>query len=620
MKYPILNELPTTREMISTFRGYNHNLRIADGEFYDMTNLSSNDYPVLSPRKKRGIYATPSKPQGLIAKDSLCYVDGSEFVINGYPVPMGLSTDPEMCPKTLVSMGAYVIIMPDKKYINTTANDGENAFEFGDIERTQAMQYANFSLCDVLGTPYNEVFNQKNQPESPQNGDCWLVFDSNNNPIEMRRYSPTSGWTSCGDTYVRISFYGHDVTAEGFSEFNAGDSIFLDGILLDEVKHLNNGPHIICGKGTDPMGFPEIWIKGICGIPKEPIVPDNGYAVPNTQLFKQYSESEDVSIKVQRKIPNMDFVIESQNRLWGCCYGVAINGEIVNEIYASKLGDFKNWQVFAGVSTDSWTVGVGTDGPFTGAVNYLGYPVFFKDNCMHKVYGNYPAQYQVQTTMCRGVQKGCEKSLAIVNEVLYYKSRHAICSYDGSLPQEISSMLGNVAYHDAVGGSLGNKYYVSMKDEYNATHLFVCDTARGLWHREDNTAVKEFCTCRGNLYFIDKDDGKIKSILEDKTPEDGTIKWMAETGILGTDYPDKKYISRIDIRLSLNLGTRVILSVEYDSSGRWEHLFTMMGTTLKTFSVPVKPKRCDHLRLRIEGEGEAKIYSICKTIEQGSDI
>jgi hypothetical protein len=45
----------------------------------------------------------------------------------------------------------------------------------------------------------------------------------------------------------------------------------------------------------------------------------------------------------------------------------------------------------------------------------------------------------------------------------------------------------------------------------------------------------------------------------------------------------------------------------------------MDGTSLKTFSVPIKPKRCDHLRLRIDGEGNAKIFSITKTIEQGSD-
>jgi hypothetical protein len=84
--------------------------------------------------------------------------------------------------------------------------------------------------------------------------------------------------------------------------------------------------------------------------------------------------------------------------------------------------------------------------------------------------------------------------------------------------------------------------------------------------------------------------------------------------------PDMKYISRVTIRMSMALGTRVRFLIQYDSMGGWEHLCTMTGTNLRSFSIPIRPRRCDHLRLRIEGEGNANIYSICKTIEQGSDV
>ena len=62
MKLSKLNVIPSTREMISAFGGYNHNIRINEGEFYDMTNLTSAEYPSLSPRKKRGIYESPENP------------------------------------------------------------------------------------------------------------------------------------------------------------------------------------------------------------------------------------------------------------------------------------------------------------------------------------------------------------------------------------------------------------------------------------------------------------------------------------------------------------------------------------------------------------------------------
>ena len=40
MKLPILQEMNASREWLDTFRGYNHNLKIGEGEFYEMTNLS----------------------------------------------------------------------------------------------------------------------------------------------------------------------------------------------------------------------------------------------------------------------------------------------------------------------------------------------------------------------------------------------------------------------------------------------------------------------------------------------------------------------------------------------------------------------------------------------------
>jgi hypothetical protein len=184
----------------------------------------------------------------------------------------------------------------------------------------------------------------------------------------------------------------------------------------------------------------------------------------------------------------------------------------------------------------------------------------------------------------------------------------------------MSSVLGDVSYNNAVGGVLGNKYYISMSDAEEKYHLFVYDTMKGMWHREDDTQAWDFCNCRGDLYYIDYADKQIKTVKGTGVAENDEISWEAITGIIGTDSPDKKYISRMDIRMSLQVGTRVVFSAEYDSSGVWEYLFMMAGTSLRSFAVPIRPRRCDHMRLRIEGIGDAKIYSICKTVEQGSDV
>ena len=583
MKLPLLNELPTTRQTIEVFGGYNHNLRIGEGEFYDMKNLTSTDYPVLSPRTQRGIYASPNNPQGMIEKETLCYVDGTEFVINDDTrIDLGLSTKEEDCPKSLVSMGAYVIIMPDKKYINT-----KDYSDRGNIEETlETSGETTFELCKIDGSAYKEPPAQDTAPQNPKDTDLWL--DTSSIPHTLKQYSTiNSTWVSIATTYIKITFSDVDLLP-----FSAGDGITISGLEETELSELN-GTAVI-----QEVGENYIVVIGI---------------------IKKKS-TLDTKIIFERLMPTMDFIIESENRLWGCRYGEDINGNVVNEIYASKLGDFKNWNCFAGISTDSYVATVGTDGQFTGAVTHLGYPIFFKENCMHKVYGNYPANYQIQTTHCRGVQKNCSKSLAIVNEILYYKARSAVCVYDGSLPVEISSAFGNITYTNAVAGTVKNKYYISMMDNDGEYQLFVYDTKRGLWHKEDNTHVLDFCTYRGELYYIDSKNNQIKTILGSGTPDKSPINWMAESGIIGTDLPDKKYISRLDVRMKLTVGTRVHFYIEYDSCGQWEHLFTMTGIKLQSFPISIRPRRCDHMRIRIEGDGEAKIFSICKTIEQGSDV
>jgi hypothetical protein len=95
---------------------------------------------------------------------------------------------------------------------------------------------------------------------------------------------------------------------------------------------------------------------------------------------------------------------------------------------------------------------------------------------------------------------------------------------------------------------------------------------------------------------------------------------MAETGVIGMYTPNKKYISRMNIGVSLNTGSKIYIYAEYDSCGAWELISNISSTSLRSFSIPIRPKRCDHFRLRIVGEGDGKIYSIVKTLEQGSDV
>ena len=157
-----------------------------------------------------------------------------------------------------------------------------------------------------------------------------------------------------------------------------------------------------------------------------------------------------------------------------------------------------------------------------------------------------------------------------------------------------------------------------MKDAIGEYHLFVFDTAKGMWHKEDNLQVDCFCSCRGEMYAISG--GKIITLHGTGTTDTDPVEWMVQTGEIGISSPDMKYISRLTIRMAMDIGTEVHFYAQYDFSEAWEPVGTLTSTNLRSFSIPIRPKRCDHMKLRIEGVGGAKIYSITKTIEQGSEL
>lgn len=614
MAYSMMTELSRSRSVVDVFGGYNHNLRINDGEFYEMRNLTPSYYPVMSPRGKRGNYAFPEgsgdthKINGIIAKDALCYVDGTKLYVDNYLTGLTL----EDSPKQLISMGAYIIIMPDKKYINTS-----DLTDFGNIEATfTTTGNVSYSLCNADGEDYSGTVAQSDEPKNEDGtvNESAIWIDTSSKPHTLKQYSSVNSmWVQIPTTYVKISspniasnfnrydgvkISGIDTTAmPQLADFDGKISVLYDVRKDEDAEHLGQNDYIVIVGIIDAVG------------------------------------EQESTLTIERLMPKLDFITESGNRLWGCRYGKDNEGNVVNEIYASKLGDFKNWNCFMGTSTDSYTASCGTDGQWTGAVTHLGYPLFFKENCLHKVYGNFPSNFQIQTTACRGVMKGAGLSLAIVNELLFYKSRNGVCVYDGSLPSEISSAFGDehfsgvdenqtdILRNGAVAGSHNNRYYISMKSEINGKwYLFVYDTASGMWFKEDNTRVDAFCSCRGELWFTDHETQTIRSVFGSGIPDTGSVKWSAETGVLGTSMPDKKYISSVLVRMSLETGSEIMFSAQYDSCGEWEHLATLRGTNLRTFTLPLKPKRCDHFRIRFEGTGGAKIYSITKTIEQGSDF
>ena len=114
------------RVVTDVFGGYRHKARIGEGEFYDTQNLTSAEYPLLANRKKRARVCAVKNPGGILAKEKLAYVSDGTLWYDGEATALTGLLPGE---KQLVSMGAYIVVFPDKQYWNTA-----DPADFGSLE------------------------------------------------------------------------------------------------------------------------------------------------------------------------------------------------------------------------------------------------------------------------------------------------------------------------------------------------------------------------------------------------------------------------------------------------------------------------------------------------------
>lgn len=385
--------------------------------------------------------------------------------------------------------------------------------------------------------------------------------------------------------------------------FKVGDAVTITGCTKIES---NNKTPIVREIDGDKLRFYE-----------------NTFTLDGTEGLTDYVELGDIHI--ERKMPDLDFIFENENRLWGCKD---------NEIFVSKLGDIFNWNVFDGLTTDSYNINVGTAGKFTAAYAYGSYSIFVKPDMIYKMYGNYPSNYQLMGSSTLGILPDSGKSVAIAGNTMFYYSKTGFCAYTGGVPSSMASVFGNEKLANVVAGTSGLKYYATAMNEEGVYRLYVYDTQTGIWHIEDETEAIGFASQNGITYMLTTD-GKIRTVGKVNEVEDGwtkepQIKWYAEFGDFtqrsgssnrsSVEESFTKSLVKLLVRCELEKNATAEIWIEYDSSGRWQRVAQAMGVSnKKSYILPIIPQRCDHYRLKVTGKGRAFIYSISTEYSVGSE-
>ena len=683
MRYPKLKTPEKRRVIMDRFRGYSHNPEPGAGAFYDMENLSGEAAPLLRTRRRRTepgslegcptdrVLAIGGRGRAVVLDgDGTLWCDGAALprlldgtlTLEAYdqaggnvgiPTPQlllnrlihpgtyyyryeaagnlwraqggsdflsGALLEPadkqdgsvvrlvydyrlkSSAQRELVFLGSWVCVFPDGKFANTAKLGSASApvpgEDYGDI--------AQHNSCDQGGTlftpcgPDGEARSIQWSAAAPAGG-CWV--DSSEPEPRLRVWSQSQGlWTELAP-YVKCAIPG---IAKGL---RAGDSVELFCRLESNqgpeplLNVLWDGTHVLTGAWHDPGGAGREEGRGDYLI--LPLLLPEPCELELTWHDRSY-------FSVDRPMPEMDFVVEAGNRLWGC----RSNGS-VNELYGSKLGDFRCWSAFEGLSTDSYRVSRGHDGPYTGAAVLGGCPLFFRADSLEKIYPAADGAHGVVTVSLEGIEAGSAKSAVVIRDRLYYKSPAGICCYNGTLPLRISAALGETRYHKAAAGARGSRYYVSMEDEAGAASLFVLDTDTGLWHREDG---QRFCAAWSKeelLWLLPAPDQRL--ICVGQTRDSRDVRWWAETGELAPRLAAQRYVTRLQVEARLDPGAVMRVYLSFDG-GPWLRRGELRGNSLRAVTLPIFPRRCQRLRLRLEGSGGMELHSLSWLTEAGSDV
>lgn len=585
------------KEQVS-FGGLRHFENCGEGEIYDMENMVCDGYPALSTRKERQ-YITPVNStvvQIYADNGAMLMLDRGSLYYEGMEMVSGLDMTRR---GQFVRFGNRVILMPYKLILNLTYK----IIGFA----TEGNYPPDAEEKDCYAVPIHDGYKLMVYMDG-QWQDGGLFAES----MEFSSGLPAAVMFEDGKLYEKeaksntLRFEAVSLVAlTGPGGIKEGDAVTIEGCT---VIPRNNKTAIIREIGKDEYGNAIIRFSEYC------------FAMPEEEgtVVESYREE---GITIRRTVPDMDILFEHGNRLWGA------KGK---EIFASKLGDPRNWNSLEGLASDSWYLASQGKGEITAGISY-GYPRFFKEGGMVTVYGSVPSAYQTTEQQLLGVKDGENMSLIHCNGLLFWMSPKGMVIYNGSTAALQEQALGDYELESMIGcGDERYAYFWGFTGRGNegnhkkVGNILRFDTERRAWTKE---------SCYQSVRCMTLDEGVVYGLLMDgevealngktekgATQSEGPFDSYVEFGDFTEGTGKRKGVSRLRLRLSVEKDSYVKLMIRYDSQGEWKTLRRIESQGKGVVSVPVIPRRCDHYRIRLEGYGQWKLYGMERERYFGTDV
>lgn len=600
-----VNTIKKRESQLLQIHGLNLSDNISPGDMVDSSNISAHRFPYIStrlPREKSEEYVNVT---GLAAHSELVVIEGTDVYYGGELVEGLTVTAGE---KQIVAINTKICIFPDKKYfnINLDGTPGEwynlipdNIFftyhDFLDVgsimygwygsnyDRTQTyMKFRAYTGTGTFAHPSSQYDTTYDVGLITEESVAYLR--SLNKQFESfgevkRKYSLSASYDA-GSGYSAGSFTAYSTSKPyyySYTENKSGDTVL--GACIEIMFQDCEGISIPLGVTTN-LSFGSIKAESTSGF------------------------------------PDLDYVCVHNNRVYGCC-----NSD--QTIRASAQGDPMVWDYMeSGSAAESYAVAVASPGNFTGCCAYSSSVLFFKADTLHKLLGDYPAEYMIYQYDIEGVKEGAYKSMVTINETLYYMGIHGVYRYNGSTPQLISANFGNTDFQDAIAGTDGDTYYLSVKLG-NTPYLLAYETRYGLWILEDHIRAIGFARLGRELYFADTDgnlwhmNSGTESNMEWSVTFAPMCEWVTSAKATGKD--GHKVYSRICLNVELAKGSYIVVSVSCDGKP-YESTGAIVGSVEGWREIRIPINRCNKFQLKLSGKGKMAILSILREYATRSSV
>lgn len=354
-------------------------------------------------------------------------------------------------------------------------------------------------------------------------------------------------------------------------------------------------------------------------------------ARPQEGEFPTVTTISDLRLTIKRVIPDMDYICEKDNRLWGVVNKQ--HNRVWDErekkwaefdsrmIVASSLGMPDDFYDYNGVYSGAYAVAVASEGDFTGICAYGDSVLAWKEKKLCKVLGDSPSSYAMHDYTMDGLQSGAQGTQVNIKESLIYKGVNGIYAYGGGVSRLISPQFGERRYTAKSAGTDGERYYITLIDKDGKHHLHSYDIERGIWLRESGENVTG---------YIDLPDGGFSALVKlsdtesvvkrmDTGSDDSSLSWYAQFAPIYETLDGKKRYAKLLLRLEIGTGANVQIKERVDGKP-WMLIGRITGSTQSIVTIPVPIVRGDKVEFRLEGKGACTILGIQRQFYVGSEV